>query len=98
MVVVPGLAGAWAVHAQVLPPQTEVTLDPVAVTATRGTERLFDVPASAHFGTTGLAPRTIRSSTEICSSPGPYTLPGRQIVQAPRYWRTIDSASRLERW
>ena len=48
MAVVPCLAGACAVHAQALPPPPEVTLDPVVVTATRGAERLFDVPASGN--------------------------------------------------
>ncbi len=44
-----------------------------------------------------LTPRTRRSITEICSSPGPYTLPGRQIVQLPANCVTSRSASRFER-
>jgi len=44
---VAGIVGAASLHAQTPSAATEVTLDPVAVTATRGAERLFDVPASA---------------------------------------------------
>ena len=44
---VSGLVGAASLHAQTPPAATDVTLDPIAVTATRGAERLFDVPASA---------------------------------------------------
>ena len=44
---VAGIVGAASLHAQTPPAATDVTLDPVAVTATRGAERLFDVPASA---------------------------------------------------
>ena len=44
---VAGIVGAASLHAQTSPAATEVTLDPIAVTATRGLERLFDVPASA---------------------------------------------------
>ncbi len=47
MTFVAGMLGAASLRAQTPPPATEVTLDPVAVTATRGAERLFDVPASA---------------------------------------------------
>jgi iron complex outermembrane receptor protein len=43
-----GIAGAISVHAQTPPVAPEVTLDPIAVSATRGAERLFDVPASAN--------------------------------------------------
>ena len=40
------MAAALCANAQTPPPAPEVTLDPVAVTATRGMARLFDVPAS----------------------------------------------------
>ncbi len=42
-----GMIGAASSHAQTPTAATNVTLDPVVVTATRGLERLFDVPASA---------------------------------------------------
>jgi iron complex outermembrane recepter protein len=44
---VASVAGATSLHAQTLPAATNVTLDPVVVTATRGAERMFEVPASA---------------------------------------------------
>jgi iron complex outermembrane receptor protein len=43
-----GVAGATCAQAQTAPPASDATLDPVTVTATRGAERLFDVPASAN--------------------------------------------------
>ena len=43
-----GIVGAASLHAQTPTAATDVTLDPIAVTATRGAERLFDVPASAN--------------------------------------------------
>jgi len=39
---------ANCVFAQTPPPESQVTLDPVTVSATRNAERLFDVPASAN--------------------------------------------------
>jgi iron complex outermembrane receptor protein len=47
LIFVAGMIDAGSLHAQTPPAAPEVTLDPIAVTATRGAERLFDVPASA---------------------------------------------------
>ncbi len=46
LVVAIGMAAAAGARAQAPPSEPAVTLDPVAVTATRGAARLFDVPAS----------------------------------------------------
>ncbi len=43
-----GVAGMGIAAAQAPPPDVAATLDPVTVTATRGEDRLFDVPASAN--------------------------------------------------
>jgi len=45
--VVAGIVAAASAHAQTPPTPPAVPLDPITVTATRGAERLFDVPASA---------------------------------------------------
>ena len=46
MTFIAGMVGAASSQAQTPTAATNVTLDPVVVTATRGLERLFDVPAS----------------------------------------------------
>ena len=48
MTLVAGMVGAAPLLAQTPPAVPEVTLDPVTVSATRGLDRLFDVPASAN--------------------------------------------------
>ena len=90
-VLIAGITGAISASAQTPAVAPEVTLDPVAVTTTRGLERLFDVPASADV----IDGATIRDGQPVISlSETLVRVPGVFAANRNNYAQDLQLSSR----